>query len=171
MTDPIRLTYLLNHCAGFMPTRDQWQEVVRLGNEMLLDRAHLCTQINNIAQLARDEQKKRQDYEESYRRVLSEECAPDEQHCSCVPALRAEIARLEEKHRWIPVSERLPDVGVMVQFGDCKTGEQVVGKLDRTRYEMPVVEVYRGRNEVYYQSNFTHWKPLDEPPKETPCQP
>lgn len=99
MTDPTRLTYLLNHCAGFMPTRDQWQEVVKLGNAMLLDRAHLCQQINLNEQLARDEQKKRQEYEDSYRRVMTEECAPDERHCTCVPALRAEIALLKQAIR------------------------------------------------------------------------
>jgi hypothetical protein len=30
-----------------------------------------------------------------YRRVVSEQCAPDELHCTCVPALRKEIERLQ----------------------------------------------------------------------------
>lgn len=33
---------------------------------------------------------------EDARRTLTEECAPDERHCSCVPHLRAAIARLLE---------------------------------------------------------------------------
>lgn len=32
---------------------------------------------------------------EAYARVLAEQCAPDEKHCTCVPALRARIAELE----------------------------------------------------------------------------
>jgi len=39
----------------------------------------------------------RREYEELreyYRRVIEEPCAGDEQHCTCVPALRAEIERL-----------------------------------------------------------------------------
>jgi hypothetical protein len=30
--------------------------------------------------------------EDYYKRVVSEQCAPDELHCTCVPALRAELA-------------------------------------------------------------------------------
>ena len=33
-------------------------------------------------------------YEDDFRRVLAEECAPDERHCSCVPHLRAEVEEL-----------------------------------------------------------------------------
>lgn len=35
------------------------------------------------------------EYDETYRRILAEECAPDEQHCTCVPALRMRIAEAE----------------------------------------------------------------------------
>jgi predicted nucleic acid-binding Zn-ribbon protein len=38
------------------------------------------------------------EYDESYRRVMSEDCAPDEKHCTCVPALRAWIKELEAKN-------------------------------------------------------------------------
>lgn len=37
------------------------------------------------------------EYEETARRILAEDCAPDEKHCTCVPALRAEIERLKKK--------------------------------------------------------------------------
>lgn len=37
-----------------------------------------------------------EDYRETYRRVLAEACAPDERHCTCVPALRMEIERLQQ---------------------------------------------------------------------------
>jgi hypothetical protein len=34
-------------------------------------------------------------WKEDHRRVMSEECAPDEKHCTCVPALRKRIFELE----------------------------------------------------------------------------
>jgi len=34
------------------------------------------------------------DFEDDFRKVTSETCAPDERHCSCVPHLRAEVSRL-----------------------------------------------------------------------------
>lgn len=36
------------------------------------------------------------DYENEARRIMNEECAPDERHCSCVPALKAEMERLRK---------------------------------------------------------------------------
>ena len=38
-----------------------------------------------------------QDFEDDYRKVMSDQCAPDERHCSCVPHLRARIAELERE--------------------------------------------------------------------------
>ena len=32
------------------------------------------------------------DIKATHRRIIDEECSPDEKHCSCVPFLRAEIA-------------------------------------------------------------------------------
>ena len=35
------------------------------------------------------------DFEDDFKNTLSEKCAPDEKHCSCVPHLRRRIAELE----------------------------------------------------------------------------
>jgi predicted nuclease with TOPRIM domain len=35
------------------------------------------------------------DFEDDFRRVVNEDCAPDEKHCSCVPHLRRENAELK----------------------------------------------------------------------------
>lgn len=37
------------------------------------------------------------DRDEAHRRVMAEQCAPDERHCTCVPALRAEVRRLQKE--------------------------------------------------------------------------
>lgn len=37
------------------------------------------------------------DFQADYRKVMSDQCAPDERHCSCVPHLRARIAELERE--------------------------------------------------------------------------
>jgi len=38
------------------------------------------------------------DYQDGRRRILSEQCAPDEKHCACVPELRAEIEQLRKEN-------------------------------------------------------------------------
>lgn len=37
------------------------------------------------------------DFQADYRKVMSDQCAPDERHCSCVPHLRARIAEMERE--------------------------------------------------------------------------
>lgn len=37
------------------------------------------------------------DFQADYHKVMSDQCAPDERHCSCVPHLRARIAELERE--------------------------------------------------------------------------
>ena len=57
-----------------------------------------CTGSNDLNQvellLAAAQERIRQ-YEEDFRKVITEECASDEKHCSCVPHLRRRIAELE----------------------------------------------------------------------------
>jgi ribosomal protein L29 len=36
----------------------------------------------------------------TYRRIIEERCPTDEQHCTCVPALRQEVARLRTALRY-----------------------------------------------------------------------
>lgn len=36
--DADRLLYLVNHCRGFLPTRDEWEEVVKLVNALVGER-------------------------------------------------------------------------------------------------------------------------------------
>ena len=38
-----------------------------------------------------------EDYEDDTRKVLADECAPDEKHCTCVPVLRDIIAALKRE--------------------------------------------------------------------------
>ena len=39
----------------------------------------------------------KEDWEDDYRKTVSNSCAPDEKHCSCVPFLRLEIKNLKSK--------------------------------------------------------------------------
>ncbi len=43
------------------------------------------------------------DFEDDHRAVMSEQCAPDEKHCTCVPPLRAENAKLRAALRIIGI--------------------------------------------------------------------
>ncbi len=39
----------------------------------------------------------KEDWEDDYRKTVSNSCAPDEKHCSCVPFLRLEIKSLKTR--------------------------------------------------------------------------
>jgi len=73
----------------------------------------------------------------------------------------ARIAELEEKQRWIPVSERLPEVyrnedGEFIPFLVCE------GDGDR-----PFIAMYGGTNwhAGIFVPDVTHWMPLPELPE------
>lgn len=55
----------------------------------------------------------------------------------------------QEKHRWIPVTERMPDVGVEVLVYS-----EIIGIC---------VDYYDGDTVGYF--DVTHWTPLPEPPE------
>lgn len=38
-----------------------------------------------------------EDFKDDYKKVMQEECAPDEKHCSCVPHLREMIKRISNE--------------------------------------------------------------------------
>ena len=67
---------------------------------------------------------------------------------ACVLAVAA--LREQEERRWIPVEERLPDIGIEV--------------LVYSEDDGVCVDYYGGDSFGYY--DVTHWMPLPEPPKE-----
>lgn len=67
---------------------------------------------------------------------------------ACVMAVAA--LREQEERRWIPVTERLPDIGIEV--------------LVYSEDDGICVDYYDGDSFCYY--GVTHWMPLPEPPKE-----
>ena len=76
---------------------------------------------------------------------------------ACILAVAA--LREQEQRRWIPVTERLPDVGSRVIACGEKGGVFVVKSEGITTGfgRMDGASKYR---------SFTHWMPLPEPPKE-----
>lgn len=71
--------------------------------------------------------------------------------------LEAENARLREERRWIPVKERLPQVGEWVMIFEKSGGVSNVF-VDFENYETRTDIEWFGADDV------THWMPLPEPP-------
>lgn len=76
----------------------------------------------------------------------SNEC----QNASCFSSTEDGCDFFLEERRWIPVTERLPDVGIEVLIYSEDDGV--------------CVDYYGGDSFGYYE--VTHWMPLPEPPKE-----
>ncbi len=80
--------------------------------------------------------------------------------------LRAEIARLREERRWIPVGERLPDLDVEVLV--WQQGYTAIGwREHRPWYTVPKTIWTLGDelDKGYPPEKITHWMPLPAPPK------
>lgn len=58
---------------------------------------------------------------EVHSRIMAEKCPPDEQHCTCVPALRAEIERLKAALRsWVDDYDH--DIFILAKNGNENSG-------------------------------------------------
>ena len=78
-----------------------------------------------------------------------------------IETLRARVAELEEAHRWIPVTERLPDYSIHVYA--------YLGHLANSANIMKLVRQYDNtwRNVAGWEyTGITHWQPLPSGPKE-----
>ncbi len=73
-----------------------------------------------------------------------------------VQCLLDEIERLQNERRWIPVSERLPDIGVEVLVFD-ERGDIMIDELCRWQSELIWADDDDG---------VTHWMPRPLPPEE-----
>lgn len=59
-----------------------------------------------------------QDWVDGHTKVVNDECAPDEKHCSCVPNLRKRIAELEARaHLAAVASDGWPDSPPCIECG------------------------------------------------------
>lgn len=89
------------------------------------------------------------------------DCPSEAETFDEVSALRAEVARLREERRWIPVGERLPEVDseVLVAWSYEEDKEQVVSQAWRNHLgkfvSLEDIEFF----------GVTHWMPLPAPPK------
>ena len=78
--------------------------------------------------------------------------------------LTARIAELEEKQRWIPVSERLPRDGEHVLAAYVDT--MLTAAYYRHHIAFGGVDNWWDIGEGWHTGNPTHWRPLPEAPKE-----
>ena len=76
-------------------------------------------------------------------------------------ALRKRIAELEAAQRWIPVSERLPQIGVRVLFYNNFITNIHKGWFSGDEWTSDIGIFYNGDK----LKRITHWMPLPEPPE------
>jgi hypothetical protein len=88
----------------------------------------------------------------------SMECETAWEYEDDIHALHARIAELEEKQRWIPVSERLPDEGKPVWI--CTIWNEQHSGLFVNGY-------WTGLFRDFREGEVTHWMPLPELPEES----
>lgn len=105
-----------------------------------------------------------QAYRDDRAAVMAERCG-DERHCTCVPALRAELERVRERERWIPVGERLPKPGEMVLvFGH--RNHKIAPVVWTAEYRSPNCDHIWCDDMTFEYLNVTHWKLSDPPTQE-----
>ena len=101
--------------------------------------------------------------------------------------LQSELAAEREAHRWIPVSEKLPEDDGSLNESDCSvifTGNEyeiiscafycrfkIKDADDCFYYDKITYDFTHGEWEMYFEGQLidievTHWQPLPEPPKE-----
>ena len=84
-------------------------------------------------------------------------------YCAEIDRLNARIAELEAAQRWIPVSERLPEIGVRVLFYNNFIKNIHKGWFSCDEWVSEIGVFYNGDK----LKRITHWMPLPQPPEVT----
>lgn len=80
-------------------------------------------------------------------------------------AAKAELQQARERERWTPIKKKLPVGGKKVMLYNAETGVMIVGSADHGRSDgTHVFEIFQARDCTYYSGDFTHWRPLPNPP-------
>ena len=79
--------------------------------------------------------------------------------------LKEEFAKYRGKNRWIPVAERLPEIGKKVLVLAYDNDTLTARMQKRTENGFPVFECNGIFLEMAKQGRITHWMPTPEPPE------
>ena len=84
-----------------------------------------------------------------------------------IPTLLAEIRRLQEENRWIPVTEDTPDgecIATCLIPGMYGYGEMIIGYVSNSQNSETG---YIAESESEILQNVTHWRPKPKPTEDT----
>lgn len=83
--------------------------------------------------------------------------------------LRARVAGLEAAQRWVPVTERSPKSGDVVQVASADEGWQMVARVVPHPYLWRHELVFFGAHQISHRgdplASVTHWRPLPAGPE------
>jgi uncharacterized coiled-coil protein SlyX len=102
---------------------------------------HKC--LNETMMLNTELEEYKSDIEETTKIVMSEKCADDEVHCTCVPVLRQKVRELEEYklHNYDPAESIRLNSGIMQQKTKIAELEKQVEELkDKVEQIMPTLK-------------------------------
>lgn len=98
--------------------------------------------------------------------AIEEMQAAEKKFLHIISVLETQVEQLKREARWIPVTERLPDIGkdvlVMVHWRDYSEDMMCYGRKYKTRWYLWNGEL----GELLKGFDITHWMPLPDPPKE-----
>lgn len=170
-----RLRYLVTACPGFLPTRDQWEEVCQIAGQVVGEIELLEATLDGDPHMTATPDQRRMwrasavryadqleaenaALKDSLTRMLGERNHYQELYVE----ENTRAAALREASRWIPIEEQMPDLG-----GSNSSGQVIMGGdgwVGQGHYSALAEKWYYANGHETLRL-VTHWQLLPEPPR------
>jgi len=140
--------------------------VSKISYDSLLKRAEAAEA--KVAELEADAKRFMQIIDELGRKVAELEAAA-KRFKQIIDEIGSKVAELREAVRWIPVTERLPELGVLVLVAQRDKYGSTFGQLWHDDVWLVYDKIFSDQKYWVYPETYhsvTHWMPLPKPPQE-----